>query len=276
MKKYSKAINVIICIGIALCYIVLLRLFGTIWGVIITATDSSYLSEAVVGCMLSLVLLLCLFCAKKTEILAEKGIGFWEGTKVAGFLVVFTLILLASTLHSNIGVNQPKPFLSIVLFIIAMFFTGFCEEIVFRGMIQGILYERIGRDSKAGLYLSVVLSGLIFGALHVLNVFSGVQLKGAIIQAGGAVGVGMYFGAIYIRTRNLWVLILLHGFNDLVGLMGCGIYGLHTATDVISVYGIEKLGGVVLYIALALFLLRTSKIGRILPGGEPNSLDRIK
>ena len=265
MRKYSKAVNVIICIGIALCYIGLLRLFGRICGLFITADDSSYLSEVVVGCIVSTVLYFCLFCAKRTDILIEKGVGLWEGVKVSGFLVVLSLILLAMNLYHNVGTNPPRPFSLIILFIIAMFFTGFCEEVVFRGMIQRILYERFGRDSRAGLYLSVILSGLIFGAMHVLNVFSGVALGGAIIQAIGATGVGMYFGAIYIRTRNLFVLILLHAFNDFVGLMDSGIYGMQSATDMISVYGIEKLGGVVLYVALAFFLLRGSKMG-----SEPN------
>lgn len=77
------------------------------------------------------------------------------------------------------------------------------EELVFRGILFRIVEE------KTGTWISLVLIGLLFGLLHLLN--PSATLGGALaiaIEAGGMLT------AAYVATRKLWVPIGLHfGWN---------------------------------------------------------------
>ncbi|GIH73104.1 CPBP family intramembrane glutamic endopeptidase [Sphaerimonospora thailandensis] len=77
------------------------------------------------------------------------------------------------------------------------------EELIFRGVLFRIVEE------WAGTWIALVLTGLVFGLMHLANQHA--TLWGAIaiaIEAGGMLG------AAYVATRNLWLPIGLHfGWN---------------------------------------------------------------
>ncbi|MEV0590296.1 CPBP family intramembrane glutamic endopeptidase [Nonomuraea cavernae] len=77
------------------------------------------------------------------------------------------------------------------------------EELIFRGILFRIVEER------AGTWMALVLTGLLFGLMHLFN--QNASLWGAIavaIEAGGMLA------AAYAATRTLWVPIGLHlGWN---------------------------------------------------------------
>ncbi|MEV0347029.1 CPBP family intramembrane glutamic endopeptidase [Nonomuraea sp. NPDC050680] len=77
------------------------------------------------------------------------------------------------------------------------------EELLFRGILFRIVEER------TGTWMALVLSGLVFGMLHLFNPHA--SLWGAIavaIEGGGMLA------AAYVATRTLWVPIGLHfGWN---------------------------------------------------------------
>ena len=77
------------------------------------------------------------------------------------------------------------------------------EELLFRGILFRIIEER------AGSWIALALSGLLFGLLHLAN--PDATLWGAIaiaIEAGGMLA------AAYVATRKLWLPIGLHfGWN---------------------------------------------------------------
>ena len=85
---------------------------------------------------------------------------------------------------------------------------GFGEEIAFRGL--GVAnYMRTIKSEKQILVI-FWLSSVFFGLVHLTNAFAGADLTLAVIQAVYAVGVGLLFGAVYLRTGNLWPTILGH------------------------------------------------------------------
>jgi hypothetical protein len=81
--------------------------------------------------------------------------------------------------------------------------AGLCEEALFRGAIQGILSEAIGRLP------ALVLASLLFGAAHYITV--GYAVLAALI--------GAYLGALWLATDNLLVPILVHVLYDLIALI---------------------------------------------------------
>lgn len=73
------------------------------------------------------------------------------------------------------------------------------EELMYRGVVFRIVEERLGT------WLSLVLSGLLFGFAHIFNQNATVWSSLAI-----AIEAGLMLGAAYVATRNLWVPIGVH------------------------------------------------------------------
>ncbi|MFC7533220.1 CPBP family intramembrane glutamic endopeptidase [Actinoplanes sp. GCM10030250] len=81
------------------------------------------------------------------------------------------------------------------------------EELIFRGVLFRILEER------AGTMISLLVTGVVFGVMHLFN--PGASLWGAIAIA---IEAGFMLAACYAATRNLWVPIGLHfGWNFAAG-----------------------------------------------------------
>jgi membrane protease YdiL (CAAX protease family) len=81
------------------------------------------------------------------------------------------------------------------------------EELLFRGVLFRIIEERIGT------WISLLLTGLVFGGVHLAN--PDATLWGA---AAIAIEAGLMLGACYAATRNLWMPIGIHfGWNLAVG-----------------------------------------------------------
>lgn len=87
--------------------------------------------------------------------------------------------------------------------------AGLGEETVFRGFLFQRARTLLG-DSNVARAVAVVVSALIFGAAHYWTQgVPGVQQ---------ATIFGLVFGAIYVATRRLWLLIIAHAAFDLTAL----------------------------------------------------------
>lgn len=75
------------------------------------------------------------------------------------------------------------------------------EEILFRGLLLGRFCDRLG--TAGGL----VLSSLLFGVIH-LN----------LAQGAAALVLGLYLGALTLRTGSVHAAILCHGTNNLIAV----------------------------------------------------------
>lgn len=52
-----------------------------------------------------------------------------------------------------------------------------------------------------------------------MNVIVGANVGTTILQVIYATGVGLTYAAIYMRTGNLWVTMILHSFTDFMGFL---------------------------------------------------------
>jgi len=91
---------------------------------------------------------------------------------------------------------------------IAMMFlvVGPCEEILFRGVIQGRLREQFSALT------AIALTAVFFASIHApgfIGSIEGIVLGVSVLVVGGVV-----FGTVYEYTENLIVVALLHGFHN--------------------------------------------------------------
>ena len=196
------------------------------------------------------------------DVLLEKGIGFRKGLVVGGYFLVVGVISAASQLVSYEGERMLRPGYEIAVFAVCMFLVGMTEEFLCRGTIAQLLLERYGA-TKSGVWRAVIVSGILFGMAHLTNLV-GADPVGVFVQCVVAGMMGMAFAAIYFRSGNIWVVVFLHGFIDLCGLITSGLYGTGGAAEVISGYQLVQLIGVIYYVILLAVLLRKKKMNEIL------------
>ena len=159
---------------------------------------------------------------------------------IINFVTAFTQIPSASFITPNI------PHLLIVIFrpIIG---TGFFEEVFFRGLVLKLLLVAFG-DSKKGMLKAALISSVIFGAVHITNAIFGAGLLPTISQFIYATAIGIFYAALYLRTRNLWVPILLHALIN----FSTQIFGA-----IVSHEGFTELRAIVTEPSIAVFIIST-------------------
>ena len=90
--------------------------------------------------------------------------------------------------------------------------AGLLEEYVVRGLFLGYLEEHIVRDMKS-LWFSLLLTSFIFGLAHTSNVLTQ-PLDYTLFQIVTSAFGGLFYGAIYLRTRSLVWAMFAHFLQD--------------------------------------------------------------
>lgn len=144
--------------------------------------------------------------------LKELGIviGGWVVILIAIMIVSVVVQLLGTDTAANqsaeLALGNPQ---IIPLFVAASFLViGPCEEILYRGVVQGRLRETL----PAGP--AIVIASAIFAAIHVMALTGGVSARLTTISI--LFLPSLVFGAVYEYTENLVVPALLHGLHNAV------------------------------------------------------------
>ena len=117
--------------------------------------------------------------------------------------------------------------------------VAFVEEVAFRGLILRALAPR-------GVWRAAVISSVLFGLMHAVNLLFGAQPAQTLLQMGSATALGFGFAAVALRTGTLWPLVVIHALIDVAGFAAAdGATGTAvTGTDLVvaAVYAVMFLG----------------------------------
>jgi membrane protease YdiL (CAAX protease family) len=137
-----------------------------------------------------------------------REVGLARGAQRGTLRVIWPWLLFLALFAAS-ALNAGLPPASVTLFILAnTLLVGWSEEVMFRGIWLRGLFRSFG------IWVAILGSSLIFGAIHVLNVFLTGDLRGALLQAGAAFLSGVFLAAVRLRTGSLWTGIVLHGLWD--------------------------------------------------------------
>lgn len=197
-------------------------------------------------------------------VLKEKGIGFWKSFYVGGFFVGYVgYVVVAQCIVSILNIESKiEPFGAILTFVFTMLLVGFTEELIFRGVIFNLLFDRFS-NTKGGIVFAVIFNGLIFGGVHLSNLTTGAKFSSIIIQVITAGFLGALFAIVYARTRNLWFAIVAHAAVDFGALLGGGIFGNGDLIDALGSFSVQNLISVPILLIPLLILCRKSKLEEI-------------
>ena len=133
------------------------------------------------------------------------------------------------------------------------FGVAIIEELYVRGLFLNIV-DRIAHKKEHHAVIAIWVSSVVFGLGHIPGMI-GMEPIVILFKVISTIGMGLYFGAIYTRTNNLWVPIILHGFIDICALPYC--FTTFSGYKTISLIGL-----VIIYMLLGIYsiaLMKTKK-----------------
>lgn len=96
-----------------------------------------------------------------------------------------------------------------------MLAVGLFEETVFRGVVLRLLLLGWG-DSRWGIAGSLVLSSLLFGLTHMLNLLVGKDIREALGQGLSAFVGGLCYWVLVLWSGSIWPAVAMHGAENAV------------------------------------------------------------
>ena len=153
-------------------------------------------------------------------------IGVWNSEEFSGKRIpaglyaglvglVFALGMFLINFFGNFTYVQ-KPELSYLLSCLFMAFTtGLFEEVLCRGFAYQN-FKRCFGGTVAGVKRAVLWSSVLFGVMHLVNL-SGYDLASilqTVAQILSAIVIGVFFALVYVQSKNLWAIVLIHAFID--------------------------------------------------------------
>ncbi len=132
----------------------------------------------------------------------------WLVISILGVYLVGTVLFAFTGSFAPVVASTPA---AIAEFVVTLP-GALTEELLFRGLILIAMLNAWGRKPY-GVAKSIVVSSLMFGATHMLNVL--VRPAGIVIFQALVVSLpGMLYGAILLKMRSLWPAILIHWLTN--------------------------------------------------------------
>lgn len=210
--RVKKKPNVIIYTLLMLIVFVIITeviIWGYAGGIISKVIINYPQGELVIGeAVLASLVLIVMLLFKNSYVFTQDRIRWHKSLKYGSFYLIGSVLFM---LVYNKGFTGG---LSLINLVLGCFLVGVAEEFLCRGWLLNEFLERYG-DTKKGVWYSIIISGVIFGLMHLGNIYSmGQSFATTLIQVMSAAASGILFGLIYYKTKNIWTVITLHGLWD--------------------------------------------------------------
>ena len=153
-----------------------------------------------------------------------------------------------------------------VWFILECLAIGLFEELAFRGVIFLMLAEK-RHSTRKGLFWSLILTSAVFGAVHLINVLMGAGIGGVIMQIGYSFLIGAMCSVVLLKTRNIWLCVLLHAVYDFSGTLVPTLGGGTWWDTPTVIFTVILAVATTAYLVWHFFTLDLSRVEEIYPGG---------
>ena len=229
-------LGLIVCVGIVVIgQEIAARLLG------MTSLDKDYrnLIKGIIVSVLAISSYKIFFRFYEKRVISELSLtGLVKNVGVGTLIgvVLQSLTILIIYICGGFTVVSVNPVSFIIIPLTVAFTVAIFEEILIRGIIFRIMEEKLGS------YIALIISALLFGALHFPNPGSTFVSALCIV-----VEAGILLGAAYIYKRNLWFPIAIHfAWNFMQsGIFGAATSGNENSTSLLTskIEGAELITG---------------------------------
>lgn len=201
---------------------------------IVRISNLQWLGDELI-CVVIAVIIAIIF--KTTNTLKDplKGLGksILCGSWFLLICLVGTVVQLLKYTSEGPGLKSPIESIIYIFFILAI---GFAEEILHRGTVTELLVRKYGNSVKGKLF-SIFTGAFIFSIFHLTNVRNGQSLENTVYQMISVFCMALFLNTIYVKYRNLYAMILIHGALDYMKLFD---YGMVKGTTLNLNFGSES------------------------------------
>lgn len=136
-----------------------------------------------------------------------KDFAYGFGMALVMYACIYVVLNASGIVHflgyGCIDGSPLKAIGTVILMFVVTAFPGFCEEILFRGVIQNYLMKKMSTP------VSLLISSLLFSLMHI-GQYQNINLLTIII-------IGIVMGYIFSKTKSLYLPIGLHFAYDFAG-----------------------------------------------------------
>ncbi|MDR3239241.1 MAG: CPBP family intramembrane metalloprotease [Clostridiales bacterium] len=153
--------------------------------------------------------------------------GIWSGLRKYGLAGLLALVAALFAFYLGLKphlTNTPTLWKVLMEGFVYSIGVGIIEELYVRGFLLNIV-EKLFLKSQNAVFWAVAISSLVFGLGHIPGTL-GMSPFAAVSNVIWTVGLGLYFGAVYKKTGNLRVPMILHAVINF-----CGVPFVFSATN---------------------------------------------
>jgi len=167
-------------------------------------------AKQISGISIRIILIAIIFALiKKFQLLDFTGLNSWRKHKnIQTAFISLVFVIVGITANWNTYANTDLKIL--FLFALSTLAVGIVEELAFRGTILPLLILSFA-NTKQPILKSAILSGLMFGLGHFINLFGQPENSiGIISQVFFATAIGVFFSGLMVRTENILIPCIIH------------------------------------------------------------------
>lgn len=205
-------------------YFIIMNLVGTILGFVLHLFGGKTLTDEMameIGIIIAAILCLIIHRFRHRKEKYKGALIFrrsaakdiWKCVLIVGLIDILMNIPSWLTLEGGIR----SVVLPTAASLCTSVFAGVNEEIIFRAIPVSIMMRK--KPGVVRIYGSVIITAIIFAALHISNLFAGATGAFIILQLITAFILGTFFAAVYIRSGSILVPIIFHTLHDLLAFM---------------------------------------------------------
>ena len=131
------------------------------------------------------------------------------------FMVAFINYPYSAIITGEASIDRMDLLGLYVLFVIGI---AILEELIFRGVLM-VLMEDLFKNHRHKYFLSALVCSLVFSLFHLTNLFMGADIGGTLLQCVYTFLIGGMLSVTLIKTKNIWLCMLIHAIFDFGGLL---------------------------------------------------------
>ena len=168
------------------------------------------LAKNISGATVRIILIVLVFSMIRSfKLIHFTGLDSWRNLKnIQAAAIPFAIVAMG--IMGNWNTYLSSEFSILLFFAISTFTVGVVEELTFRGTVFPLLIKSFAH-SKRPILISGIVSSLMFGAIHFINLYSQPgNLIGITSQVFFATSIGVFFCGLLVRTENILVPAIIH------------------------------------------------------------------
>ena len=104
------------------------------------------------------------------------------------------------------------------LYLLYVFSIALLEELIFRGVLLLIVSDYM-RGKRYQYLLTALICSLVYSLFHLTNLFEGMGIADVLLQCLYTFLIGGMLSITMLKTKNIWLCILIHTIFDFGGLL---------------------------------------------------------